>query len=65
MRTIFKVIIECVTMLLLSLCFVFRLCFDHEAYGILAAPSGIEPEPPSALESEALTTGPPGKFQLF
>ena len=52
-------------MLLLSLCFVFCFCFDHEAYGISAAPSGIEPEPPSALVNEALTTGPPGKFQLF
>ena len=34
--------------------------FGHEACGILAPQPGIEPAPP-ALESEILTTGPPGK----
>ena len=33
--------------------------FGPEAYGILASQPGIEPTHP-ALESEVLTTGPPG-----
>ena len=40
------------------------LVFDHEAYEILAPRPGIEPTPPS-LEGEVLTTGPPGKTQVF
>ena len=40
------------------------LVFDHEAYEILAPWPGIEPTPPS-LEGEVLTTGPPGKTQVF
>ena len=38
--------------------------FGHEACGILAPRPGIEPAPP-ALEGEVLTTGLPGKCQLF
>ena len=34
--------------------------FGHEACGILAPQTGIEPTPP-ALEGGVLTTGPPGK----
>ena len=34
--------------------------FGHKAYGISTPQPGIEPAPP-ALESEVLTTGPPGK----
>ena len=36
--------------------------FGHKARGILAPQPRIEPAPP-ALESEVLTTGPPGKSQ--
>ena len=38
--------------------------FGHEACGILASQSGIEPAPP-ALEGEVLTTGLPGKSLFF
>ena len=38
-------------------CFAF---FGHEAHGILAFRSGIEPIP-AALEGKILTTEPPGK----
>ena len=38
--------------------------FGGEACGILAPQSGIKPVPP-ALEGDDLTTGPPGKSQLF
>ena len=34
--------------------------FGHEAYGILAPQSGMEPTPP-ALEGEVLTTGSAAK----
>ena len=37
--------------------------FGHEACGILAPRAGIKPVRP-ALESEVLTTGPPGKSHL-
>ena len=50
----FKVFIRFVTILLL---FWF---FGHEACGVLAPRSGIEPAP-LALEGEVLATGPPGK----
>ena len=57
MWTIFKVFIECVTVLLL----LFMLCFfGHKACGILAPQPGSKPALP-ALEGEVLTTGPPGK----
>ena len=46
---------------LLQYCFCFMFWFfGHEACGILAPWTGIEPAPP-ALEGEVLTTGPPGK----
>ena len=47
---------------LLQCCFCFMFCFFFgcEACGMPAAWAGIEPAP-SALESEVLTTGPPGK----
>ena len=35
--------------------------FGQEAYGILASQLGIEPTP-LALEDEASTTAPPGKY---
>ena len=38
--------------------------FGHEARGILIPQWGMEPTSP-ALESEVLTTGPPGKSNLF
>ena len=38
--------------------------FGHKARGILAPQPRTEPAPP-ALESEVLTTGPPGKSQRF
>ena len=60
MWTIFKVLIESVTILLLF--YVFRV-FAHKACGILAPRPEIEPTPP-ALEGEVLTTGPPGKSLL-
>ena len=47
MRTIFKVFIEFVTIVLLFLCF----GFGHKACGILAPGPGIKPAPP-ALEGE-------------
>ena len=63
MWTILKVFIEFVTVLLLvffKLPFFFVWLFGHEACGILATQSGIEPTPP-ALKDEVLTTGPSGK----
>ena len=52
MWTIFKVFIECVTVLLL----LFMLCFfGHKACGILAPRPGIKPTPP-ALEGKVLAT---------
>ena len=39
-------------------------CFGHEAHGILIPQPGMEPTSP-ALESEVLTTGPPGKSHLL
>ena len=57
MWTIFEVFIEFVTILLLF--FMFWI-FGQEACGILVPWPGIRPTPP-ALESEVLTTGPPGK----
>ena len=52
---IFKILIECVTILLLS----FVLVFGCKACEILALQPGIKPVPPT-LE-EVLTTGPPEK----
>ena len=57
MCTIFKVLIEFVTILLLFHALFF---LATEAYGILAPQPGTEPTPP-ALEGEVLTTGPPRK----
>ena len=57
MWTIFKVFIEFFTVLLMFYVFGF---FGHEAGGILAPQPGIKPSP-SAVESNILTTGPPGK----
>ena len=57
MWTIFKVFIECVTILLLLVCFGFLHC---KAYGILVPRPGIESTPP-ALQGELLTTGLPEK----
>ena len=57
MWTIFKVLIFAIVTMLLMF---YALVFGHEACGILASQSGIEPAPP-ALESEVSTTGPPGK----
>ena len=54
----FKVFIEFVTILLLSV-----LCFGFLAVRHSPQP-GIEPTLP-ALEGEVLTTGPPGKSLLF
>ena len=51
-----KFLIEIVTIFLLF----YALVFGHEACGILASQSGIEPAPP-ALEGEGSTTEPPGK----
>ena len=56
MWTIFKVLIEFVTILLLF----YVLFFGPEACGLLTPRPGIEPTP-AALEGEVLTTGPPGK----
>ena len=58
MWTIFKVFIGFVTILLLLNGFGF-LALRH--VGVLAPWSGIEPAT-AALESEVLTTGPPGEF---
>ena len=55
MWTIFKVLIDSVTLLLF-----YDFFFDPEACEILAPPSGIKPAHP-ALEGEVLTTGPPGE----
>ena len=55
MWTIFKVVIEFVTILLLFYVFY----FGHKAWGILAPWVGIEPVSP-VLEGKVLTTGPPG-----
>ena len=41
-------------------CFVFCFVFSHKACGILARQPGVEPAL-LALNSEVLTTGPPGK----
>ena len=50
---------------LLQCCFCFMFWFfGHEACGILVPRPGIEPTPP-ALESEVLTTGPPGKSRGY
>ena len=57
MWTVFKVFIECVTILLLLVCFGF---LHRKANGILVPLPGIEPTPP-ALEGELLTTGLPEK----
>ena len=47
---------------MLQYCFCFMFWFfDHKACGILAPQPWIEPAPPT-LDSEVLTTGPPGKF---
>ena len=72
MWTIFKAFIEFVTILLLGFfCFVFFyfycFCFmfwffGREACGILTPQPDIELTPP-ALDSEVLTTAPPGKSQ--
>ena len=59
MWTIFKVFIEFVY----CFCFMFWF-FGHEACGILAPQSGIEPAP-LTLEGEVLTTGQPGKSLTF
>ena len=65
MGSIFKVFIELVTILLV-LCFVFL--FWLEACGILAHLQHVGSYlprielTPSALKSEVLTIGPPGKF---
>ena len=57
MRTIFQVLIECVTVLLL----LFTICFfDCKACGILGPQPGIEPTPP-ILEGEPLAWGLPGQ----
>ena len=56
--TIFKVFVEFITIFY----FVFWL-FGHKAYGIFAPKPGVEPAPP-AVESEVLTTGPPGRAPL-
>ena len=55
-----KVIFDFVTILLLF----HVLVFCQEVCGILGPQPGIELEPP-ALESEALITGPPGKFPSY
>ena len=60
MWTIFKVFIEFFTILFLF----YVCCFGHEACGILASWSGIEPIS-SALEGEVLTTGPQGIHSLI
>ena len=57
MWTVFKVFIECVTTLLLLVCFSF---LHRKADGILVPRPGIKPTPP-ALEGELLTTGLPEK----
>ena len=54
MRTIFKVFIEFVTILLL---FMFWI-FGHQACGFLVPRTGIEPSTPE-LEGEVLTSGAP------
>ena len=56
MQTIFKAFIEFVTGLLLF----YVLFFWLQGMWDLSPRPGIEPTPP-ALESEVLTTGPPGK----
>ena len=61
MQTIFKVFIEFVTILLLFYVVGFFF-FSPKACGISALWPGIEPGTP-ALESEVLTTGPPGTSQ--
>ena len=50
----------CTILLLILMFFFFFLIFGCKTCGILASWQGIEPAP-SALESEVLTTGPPGK----
>ena len=57
MSTIFKTLIEFITILLLFYVFGF---FGHEACGVLAPWPGIKPTTP-ALEGEVLTTWPPGR----
>ena len=52
MWTMFKVFIECITVLLLF--------YEHKACVILAPRPGMKPTP-SALKGEVVTTGPPGK----
>ena len=58
MWTIFKVSIEFIT--ILPLLFMFWFFFGQEACAILASQPEIVP-PPSSLEGEVLTAGPPGK----
>ena len=58
MRTIFKIFIEVITILILL--FFMSWSFGHEACGILACRPRIESSPP-ALEGEVLTSGPPEK----
>jgi len=54
--TIFKVLIEFATILLLF----YVLVFWTQGMWDLSSPQGIEPKPP-ALEGKVLPTGPPGK----
>ena len=63
--TVFKVFVECVTILLLFyFFFFFFLASGLKAYRIFTPQPGIKPACP-ALESAGLTTGPPGKSHLF
>ena len=59
MWTTFKVFIEFVTTVFIVVYVPFF--FGHKSWGNLSSPE-MEPVPP-ALESEVLTTGPPGKSQ--
>ena len=59
MWTIFKVFIEFVTIVFIVFYVPFFFFFGQKSWGNLSSPE-MEPTPP-ALESEVLTTGPPGK----
>ena len=59
--TIFKVFVECVTILLILFYF---LASGLKACGIFPPQPGIKPTCP-ALEGAGLITGPPGKSLLF
>ena len=60
MWTIFKIVIEFVTIFVSV--FLYVLLFGWEACGVLGPQPGIEPTSPS-LEGEVLTIRQPGKFQ--